>query len=236
MASSDSLMIGFSTGALAKGDFSAALTIARRLEVRAIELSALRLIELEPLLQFARDADFAGFDYISIHAPSAFSPGSEREVASRLLKLCVEREWPTILHPDCINDVRQWTPFGALLLVENMDKRKPIGRTLEELKSILGELPEARICFDIAHARQVDSSMTEAYRILSGLHERIGQLHISEVLSNSQHDKISEAAFRSFSEVMSYVPLGVPTILETPCSDADAAPQLEKAARLLASR
>ena len=55
-----------------------------------------------------------------------------------------------------------WRQLGDRVLVENMDKRKPVGRTVEELDLIFEQLPAAGMCFDIAHARQVDSSMTEA--------------------------------------------------------------------------
>ena len=62
-----------------------------------------------------------------------------------------------------------------------MDKRKPVGRTVEELKRIFDKLPDAQMCFDIAHARQVDTSMTIAYSIAQAFRGMIKQIHISTV-------------------------------------------------------
>ena len=59
-----------------------------------------------------------------------------------------------------------WARFGALLCIENMDKPKPIGQPAAELVRIFHVLPRASLCFDIGHARQVDTTMSEATAIL----------------------------------------------------------------------
>jgi endonuclease IV len=97
-----------------------------------------------------------------------------------------------------------------------MDKRKPIGRTVDELQSIFLMLPEAGLCFDFAHARQYDPSMTEAYLILTTFADRIRQLHLSEVPTNSKHDRISPTAATAYRELSALIPPKVPVILETP--------------------
>ena len=51
--------IGFSTGALAKGDFRRGLEILRRHKIEIVELSALRQPELEPLMSSLDDLDLA---------------------------------------------------------------------------------------------------------------------------------------------------------------------------------
>lgn len=98
-----------------------------------------------------------------LHLPTGVGPGvadfREEDQLSQLAK----RDWPIVLHPDAINDVDLWRGFGSLLCIENMDKRKPIGRTTLELRQIFSEFPDACFCLDLAHARQVDSSMTETY-------------------------------------------------------------------------
>ena len=73
------------------------------------------------------------------------------------------RNWPIVVHPDAMFDFSLWREFGNLLCLENMDKRKPVGRTVQELDRIFQELPDASFCFDIGHARQVAPTMTEAY-------------------------------------------------------------------------
>jgi hypothetical protein len=96
-----------------------------------------------------------------------------------------------------------------------MDKRKAIGRTAAELHEIFRIVPEAGLCFDLAHARQVDPSMTESYLILTQHKQRIRQVHISEVGTGSTHTRISYAAMMDFREVAWSMP-SVPVILEAP--------------------
>ncbi len=220
---------GFSTGALALGDFRRALAMLEGVDVEAIELSALRVRELPSLVDFASQADLSRFSYVSVHAPTDYSGDQEADVVERLTSLA-ERGWPIVAHPDVIRDHSLWRPLGARLYIENMDKRKPVGRTVEELKRIFDRLPDALICFDIAHARQVDTSMTEAYRMVKTFRESIKQIHISVVNSNSKHDLISSTAAHAFQKVASLVPSTIPAILETPVNVEQLQSQLDMAA------
>jgi hypothetical protein len=45
------------------------------------------------------------------------------------------------------------------LVLENMDSRKPTGRTAAELEPFFEQLPDAGFCLDIAHAYSIDPSM-----------------------------------------------------------------------------
>lgn len=224
--------MGFSTGALAKGDVAKGVESVSRLSLKAVELSALRVAELGALEKVANDVDASQFTYISLHAPTNYLPEQEAEVMARLHEVATQHAWVVVVHPDCIIDRKGWRAFGALLCIENMDKRKMVGRTADELVEWFDEFPEARLCFDIAHAQQVDPSMTEAYRILRQFGDRICQLHVSEVTSSSKHDRLSESAVRSFVEVASHLPAGVPVILETPVSEDEAKAELAQASRI----
>jgi hypothetical protein len=206
--------IGFSTGALALSDFRLALEELRGQPVSAVELSALRYPELQPLLDALETLALAPYTYKSIHAPSRFHAGQEAEIIDRLRR-SVPRDWPIILHPDTIHDFSAWRVFGKQLAIENMDRRKPIGRTLEELNVIFEKLPEATLCFDIGHARQCDTTMTEAYRILREYSKRLCQVHVSEVNTASRHDRLSFAAILAFAQVADLIPPWVPLILES---------------------
>ncbi len=156
--------IGFSTGAVALADFREGLRLTREAGCAAVELSALRETELDPLLDSLGDLDLASFGYVSIHAPSQFRPGGEARARARLAQHAW-RGWPIVLHPDSITDFAAWRELGAVVCIENMDKRKPIGRTAAELAQIFEQLPEATFCFDIGHSRQCDSTMVEAARL-----------------------------------------------------------------------
>src|SRR5579872_2245383 len=140
--------IGFSTGALALGDFRAALEMMAGKHCSAVELSALRQEELAPLVAQLDLLDLRNFEYVSFHAPSALEPTFEND-ALRLLEQVALRQWPIIVHPDAMWHRREWARLGQHLCIENMDKRKPIGQTANDLAEIFETLPNASFCFDI---------------------------------------------------------------------------------------
>lgn len=207
--------IGFSTGALAYEDFRRGLAMTRTAACAAVELSALRRPELFPLLESLNALDLTGFDYISIHAPSHFESTWEALMWEGLREESW-RNWPIVVHPDALYDFSLWREFGTLLCVENMDKRKPIGRTARELSWIFEQLPDASFCFDIGHARQCDPTMTEAYLILREFGSKLRQVHVSEVNTRSKHDPLSYASILAYQEVSHLIPENVPLILESP--------------------
>lgn len=206
--------IGFSTGAIAYADFNRALELLRDQAVTCVELSALRFQEAHPLLSAIRELDLIRYSYVSFHAPSSFDPQQEKVLVNELREY-LPRNWPIILHPDTIHNQKLWRHFGSQLAIENMDQRKRGGRTVEELAVVFDQLPEATFCFDIGHARQCDTSMTEAYRMLKAFHQRLVQVHVSEVNSSSQHDPVSYAAQISFREVSGLIPASIPLIVES---------------------
>lgn len=158
-------LIGFSAGAVARGDYRRALRAIRDNRLPAVELSALRVGELADLVAALPELDLRDFRFVSFHAPSKFTPDQEPSVVDLLLKVAA---WgfPVVVHPDVIVTEDSWRAFGDLLLIENMDKRKPVGRTADDLARWFEAFPEAGLCFDIGHARQIDPTMIEARLIL----------------------------------------------------------------------
>lgn len=218
-------LIGFSTGALALSDFQRALLMLQDKGVEAVELSALRMPEWFPLLDALATLDLSSFRYVSIHLPSQMRAAEERSVAESLQH--VPRNRPLILHPDAISDFGYWREFQDRLCIENMDSRKPIGRSEGELDRIFDQLPNARLCFDIGHAWHVDPTMKVAYGILKGYRDRMVQVHVSEVNSRSKHDILSYSTMQAFRDVAHMVPR-VPLILETPVSKPDMCQEMNK--------
>jgi hypothetical protein len=212
--------IGFSTGALALGDFPRALEMLRGKAAEIVELSALRQPELPVLLRALDHLNVTQFSYVAIHAPSKIEPGSERETVESLGTVS-DRGWPIVIHPDAITDFDLWRRFGNLLLVENNDKRKTVGRTASELRAVLKRIPDAGLCLDLGHSRQVDPTMSEAALILREFKGRIRQLHLSEVNSQSRHDPLTVSAIIAFNKVSHLIPDEVPIVLETPVARAE---------------
>jgi hypothetical protein len=201
--------------------------MVREKRLGVLELSALRQAELIPLLEALQTLDLSGFEHVSIHAPSCFDPTWERVLCDHL-RAETWRRWPIIIHPDAISDFGLWRELGAVVSVENMDKRKAVGRTAHELASIFDKLPEATLCYDIGHARQVDPTMTEAYLILRDFGSRLAQVHVSEVNSRSKHDVLSYSSILAFREVARLIPEPVPLVLETPVAEDEMESEITK--------
>jgi hypothetical protein len=205
---------GFSTGALTKGDFSAALEWIEPTDSDAIELSALREGELRSLIATFDSFDLTRFRYTAIHAPKSFEVIPEQDVV-RLLMPLARRGFPVVVHPDAITNYGAWRTLGASVCVENMDMRKRTGRTVREIAAVFTELPEARLCFDLAHARQVDPSMAVAMNFVRTFGDRVSHVHVSEVDSRGYHWGMSRSCLHAFAVAASRLPEGTPVIVES---------------------
>lgn len=208
--------VGFSTGSLAVSDFRAALALLAGGRATAVELSALRRSELAPLLEAVPTLDLARFRYVSLHAPSAYAAEHEERIASALREVATERGWPVVLHPDAIRRFEHWDGFGPLLCIENMDRRKAGGRTAEELRPVFARLPDASLCFDLAHARQVDPTLAEASAMLREFGGRLAEVHVSDLDEAGRHVRLTEAAVRAYREVAELIPPGAAVVVESP--------------------
>lgn len=224
--------IGYSTGALARSDVHAAFDLLAYRGTGAVELSALRAHELSPLLQAVPALGLDGFEHVSVHAPSAFTAAQEPAIAAALRPVA-GRGWLVIVHPDTLHDLRLWRPFGEQLCIENMDVRKPVGRTVQELLPLFARLPRASFCFDIAHARQCDPSMTQAARLLEAFGDRLAEVHVSELDAQSRHVRLTPAGIRACRTVAGLIPPEVPAIIEAPVRPHEINAELQASLRAL---
>ena len=206
--------LGFSTGALAKGDFQRGLALQRGVQrIRAVELSALRDRELRPLVEAAGSLDLTGFDYVSVHAPSKLGALSEAQVFELLSAL--PEAWPIVVHPELLLTPAWWRSLGPRLCLENMDDRKPWGRTVVEMRALFEEYPEASFCLDVGHARQIDPTMAVALRMLLEFGSRLVQLHVSEVGPRGEHQHVAATTRWAFERIAPRVPWECPLIIES---------------------
>jgi hypothetical protein len=221
-------VMGFSTGALARSNYRQALGMLADKNVNAVELSALRQEELQPLVEDLDNLDLRKFRYIAFHAPSSLDPAFE-VTAIQLLERVAMRGWPIIIHPNAMHDSAAWAHFDALLCIENMDKRKLTGQTAADLLRIFDVLPRASFCFDIGHARQIDPTMSEATAILQACRKRLKQLHVSQVNTQSKHDPLSLESMLAFQRVASLVPQDIPIIMESRVDEIHISEELGRA-------
>ncbi|MGA7617211.1 MAG: hypothetical protein WBX15_18765 [Thermoanaerobaculia bacterium] len=219
--------VGFSTGALAKGDFAKGVSLQNaRPELRAIELSALREHELPQLALGFRNLDLTRATYISIHAPSKLREFSEHRVLELLSDL--PAKWPIIVHPEIVETPELWRTLGSRLCLENMDNRKPNGRTLEEVRQLLSEFPEASFCLDLGHARQIDPTMATAMRMALEFGDRLRQIHVSEVGLRGEHLPLGALAIYAFQLVAPLLPAECPVIIESVVPEAAIESEIRK--------
>jgi len=206
--------IGFSTGALAKGDFGKGIRLQKlHAGLRAIELSALRDDELPPLASEALQLDLTDFDYVSVHAPSKLSSLPEAEAFEHLSGL--PSNWPIIAHPELMQTPSLWRTLGSRLCIENMDNRKTTGRTITEMRELFGSMPAAGFCLDLGHARQIDPTMATAVRMAREFGPRLRQLHVSEIDQKGKHLPLSALAIFAFQLVAPLIPSDCAVIIES---------------------
>lgn len=227
--------LGFSTGALAKGDFQKGLALQRtKPSLRAIELSALRDHELRPLISNLDQVDLSHFEYVSFHAPSKLTSLSEREAFS-ILRDELPPTWPIVVHPELMPTPSLWKGLGRRVCLENMDNRKTNGRTLREMRQLFEWLPEAEFCLDLGHARQIDPTMATAMRMVQEFSGRLRQLHVSEIGRSGEHLPLSALAIYAFQLVARFIPSDCAVIIESVIEPSGMDREIRKSASLFQS-
>ncbi|HEY8581451.1 MAG TPA: TIM barrel protein [Capillimicrobium sp.] len=208
--------LGASTGYMAdrRGDWEALVDEAMATSTFAVELAALSEAELPGLQAFLDAAPTLPFRYLSVHAPVKHRAMSEEELVARLADL---PPWvdAIVVHPDVIEDPSRYARLGSALVIENMDTRKPTGRTVSELAPLFDALPEAGFCFDVAHAAAVDPTMDEAHRLLDRFCGRLRHLHVSSLDDGSHHEPLSDVDELAWAPVLRRC-RDKPWILEAP--------------------
>jgi hypothetical protein len=208
--------LGASTGYMegSRGDWPAMVAEALETSGFAAELAALSEDELPGLEAFLAERPELPFAYLSIHAPVKHLRMPEAEMVRRLVRLAPLAE-AIVVHPDAIEDPRAYRPLGSSLVLENMDARKPAGRTVEELAPLFAALPEAGLCLDVAHVLTVDPSMHQGERLLDAFAGRLRHLHVSSIDGECRHVPLSVEHEGRFADLLRRCP-DVPWILEAP--------------------
>lgn len=206
--------IGASTGYMSelRGRWHDQLDLACAISPFAVELSALAEPELESLLEFLSGARALPFRYVSVHGPSKDRRMSEAELVDSLARLPALVD-AVVMHPDTIEEPALYEVLGPRLVIENMDPRKPTGRTVDELAPLFDRLPEVGFCFDIAHAHSIDHSMAVANELLDAFGPRLRHVHLSSLSDDLCHVPLLPEDEEVFLPLLSRC-LDVPWILE----------------------
>jgi hypothetical protein len=212
----DHMAIGASTGYMtdARGDWPRLVGLAAAASIVAVELSALSEPELPGLVDWLENAPRLPFQWIGAHGPTKGRRIPEPDFVE-ILDVLAHHVAVVVLHPDTMVDLTLYQRLGSKLAVENMDARKPVGQTAEHLEGVFEVLPEARLCFDIAHADAVDPEMTEGQRILDCFGSRLSHVHVSSLDHASHHVALASADEKRFGPLLDRC-RDVPWILEAP--------------------
>ena len=208
--------LGASTGYMtdSRGDWPAMVAEALATSPFAAELAALSEAELPALEAYVAGGPELPFAYLSVHAPVKHLRMPEPELVRRLARLAPFAD-AIVVHPDAIDDPRAYRPLGSCLVLENMDARKPTGRTVEELAPYFAALPEAGFCLDVAHVLSVDPTMAEGERLLDAFAGRLRHLHVSSVDDTCRHVSLTLEHETRYAALLRRCP-DVPWILEAP--------------------
>jgi hypothetical protein len=209
-------LIGCSTGYMEshREDWDELVVEAAAVSAGAAELSAISERELPSLLDYLQLQPILPFRYISVHGPSKERTLGERELVERLASIPAWIDG-VVMHPDTIEDPALYRSLGRRLVLENMDARKDDGRTAAELELYFQALPDAGLCFDIAHAKSIDASLHEGERILAAYATRLRQVHLSSLDQDAHHVPLSDEDEILYPTLLQKC-RDVPWILEAP--------------------
>jgi hypothetical protein len=212
------LTLGCSTGYMheQRGDWPGLVRQAAAQCSFAVELAALSEPELPGLVRYLEGGPSLPFLFASVHAPSKQRRIPEVDLVAMLGRLPSSID-AVVVHPDTIGDPSLYRALGRTLAIENMDARKPDGQTAGQLEHLFEELPEAGLCFDVAHAKSVDPTMEEGARILDAFGDRLRHVHLSSLDDNCHHVPLTEEDDSLFAPLLSRC-RDVPWILEAPPS------------------
>jgi hypothetical protein len=209
-------LVGCSTGFMEadRGNWPELLATAASVSSLAVELSAISEPELDGLLAYLSTEPRLPFRYVSVHGPSKALEFSEPELVGRLAAI---PRWvdAIVMHPDTLSDLSVFRRLGRRLVIENMDGRKGDGQNALELERFFDALPEAGLCFDIAHAKSIDDTMSEGAQILRRFGNRLRHVHLSSLDHDSHHVTLTLDDQRLFWPLLDLC-RDVPWILEAP--------------------
>jgi len=217
------MLLGFATGDLHKTHDRLApetFDVFRKMGANAIELTIYNMDEAPKLLHL-KQKDFAGFKWVSIHAPSfdRYDTNSVikfRETLDIFEKFCgLVKVNSIVFHPDEIGDGAILENYTFPVLVENMDWKKEIGKYTESMQDIFEKI-DAPMALDLNHCYTNDPTMHLAHEMIDAFRDRIMEIHLSgfesahEPLFKIKQTEILEAVFDH----------NLPIIIESECDNA----------------
>jgi len=187
------MLFGFSTGALHKqADAKQALQKIREIGCNAVELGFVRKNRLEQGWLAALDkSDLIGFEYVSLHAPKLYYQQNQEtsEVLDQLI-YAHKNIHPldlVVFHPDNVMDIEIFKKLPFPIGFENMDRQKPFGRYVEEIKPIVEADDNFHFVFDVNHIKTLKPSRCNVDEFYDQLGHKLAEYHISGLDNEHPH-------------------------------------------------
>jgi hypothetical protein len=209
--------IGTATELFAGDTWPARVAHALRWSRSAVELSALTAAEFESALAYLKSSR-PPVRRLSVHAPLALPEGGEDEIAFGFAAMGPRVAF-VVQHPDVLTQPARLARLGSSLALENMDKRKSDGRLVRELGPYFRDLPHARFCLDVAHAKSVDPTLEVGHALLDAFGPRLCEVHVSGIDGSGNHIALSHDDIDTYESILRRC-CHVPWILESLPADA----------------
>ena len=205
--------IGFSTGCLFKFlDTKESIKRFKEEGIEAIEIVAYGGITDE-WVDKVFDTKLSGFEYVSLHAPNV-DYGNDQKTFDLLEKIGeidkLRKLDLVVFHPDRIIDLSLFEGLDFKVGFENMDSRKELFKTAEELHDLVDQ-KNFKVVLDLNHAYTNDSSLKTLFNFSRLLKANIVEIHLSGYLT--WHDPLFKT--RQESIIESVKGFKVPIIIES---------------------
>ncbi len=216
------LQLGFSTGALSKPiPDSEPDSELRRLAIigklcKTVELGWVKGFPLA-FDRITRET-LEGFDYVSVHAP-AFPYAKDapsQEIFDKITRLQRIRSLDLVVfHPDTIKDLSVFENLPFKVGFENMDNRKSVYKTLDDMLRLLSLNKGWTMVLDINHIYTNDPTLKLAEKFFQRFRNKISQIHLSGYVQG--HDPLFITRQRAL--VAAIQDFSVPIIIESLLSE-----------------
>ena len=216
--------VGFSTGCLYKvsNDHLERARMLLDAGVKAIELFLNRSEEVLSLNIEALKEVTRNLDHISLHAPTRipFSYGdkveNEKQLITVLEEICDSVNVKTVVfHLDLFSNYAVVNSWKIPVAFENSDWRKKIGKTPEDIRSLLPE-KDKPIVLDINHVFSNDDSMGLFEKFIEEFREQIVEFHVSGFDREELHVPLYSAGQKTLASVLPVISQhGAPIIVES---------------------
>jgi len=217
------MILGFTTGELKPISIESKIEKYKELGCRAIELGLVDVGINERWLAVKKitPKQLEGFDHVSVHAPGgSFVYKKDKTTFAILDKLQILYDKfqfrHAIIHPDRVEDWSVFDKYSFSIATENMDSRKPIGKSVNSLKKIFDKV-DCKLVLDINHSYVNDKSLALVGEFYNAFKDRITEIHLSG------YETLHDPLFKTKQiEIIKAIPdKNLPIIIESMQSSLD---------------